>query len=106
MFFWWDHKDSVECVQYNFGQAETVSSASVYWWDDRAAGGECAVPESWTLLYNDNGQWVVVDNQDNYNIETDKYNIVNFVPVETDAVRLQVQLRDSLSGGILEWKVE
>lgn len=54
---WWDHKGTTEWVQYDFDAPQQVSSSAVYWWDDRPARGGCAVPVSWRLLYQDNGQW-------------------------------------------------
>jgi hypothetical protein len=36
----------------------------------------------------------------------DHFNRVAFAPVETKALRLEVQLQPGWSGGILEWKVE
>ena len=38
--------------------------------------------------------------------EADKYNRATFKPVETTALRIEVQLKPNLSAGILEWKME
>jgi hypothetical protein len=38
--------------------------------------------------------------------EADRYNRAAFTPVETTALRIEVQLKENLSAGILEWKVE
>jgi hypothetical protein len=38
-------------------------------------------------------------------VKPDTYNRVNFKPVRTPALRLEVQLQPDFSGGILEWKV-
>ena len=36
----------------------------------------------------------------------DKFNQATFDPVETTALRLEVQLLPDVSGGILEWQVK
>lgn len=41
-----------------------------------------------------------------YGVEMDRFNRVAFDPVETKALRIEVQLQPDWSGGILEWKVE
>jgi len=103
-FTWWDHKGSMEWVEYRFDEPVTISSSRVYWFDDRGKG-ECRVPASWKLLYREDGEWKPVRGVKNYGTARDRFNEVDFQPVETKAVRLQVQLRDGYSGGILEWQV-
>jgi len=39
-------------------------------------------------------------------VEKDKFNIVRFKPVETKALRLDVQLQQDFSAGILEWRID
>ena len=102
---WWDHRGTTEWVQYEFVQPHRVSSVSVYWWDDRPAGGHCAIPESWTLMYRSEGAWRPVSNRSEYETKSDRYNTVHFEAVTTDVLRLQVRLRNNLSGGVLEWSV-
>ena len=38
--------------------------------------------------------------------KTDAFNKMTFTPVQTAALRLNVQLQAGMSGGILEWQVE
>ncbi len=45
-------------------------------------------------------------NPNTYEVKRDASNSVTFSPVETMALRLEVQLQPGMSGGILEWKVE
>ena len=40
-----------------------------------------------------------------YRTEIDKFNETTFSEIETDALRIEVQLRDKFSGGILEWQI-
>ena len=39
-----------------------------------------------------------------YGVKPDAYNKVTFAPVTTTALRLEVQLQDGFSGGILRWR--
>ena len=105
-FTWWDHRGTLEWVQFNFTTPQKVSAASVYWWDERRIGAHCRVPQSWRLLYDANGSWKPVTGASTYGRELDRFNRVTFEPLATRALRLEVQLQDGWSGGILEWKVE
>ncbi len=100
---WWDHRGTTEWVQYDFPAPAKVAGVEVYWFDDRKTG-HCWVPESWTLLYN-SGVWRPVSGASEYGTQLDKYNRVDFDPVETDGLRIEVQLRENRSAGILEWRV-
>jgi len=104
-FHWWPKKGTLEWVQYDFKGATTVSEVSAYWLDDGGAG-ECRVPKSWRVLYQEGKRWVPVRNLDPYDVEKDEYNVVRFSPVRTAALRLEVQLPDNFSAGIQEWKVK
>ncbi len=104
-FTWWDHKGTKEWVQYDFNEPKKTSRVSVYWFDDTGQGGGCALPEFWKILYKAGNTWKAVENINQYSIEKDRYNAVEFKSVTTKAVRLEVQLKDGFSGGILEWKV-
>jgi len=103
---WWDHKGGTEWVQYDFDKPRRVSSVAVYWWDDRPAGGGCAVPQSWCLLYSREGRWEPVKGDVRYGTEKDRFNETAFDAVETTSLRIEAELRQGCSGGILEWKVE
>lgn len=103
---WWDHKGAKEWVQYDWPEPVALSSSDVYWFDDRATGG-CRVPASWRLLYRDGDQWKPVRlKTGTYGLDLDRCNSVTFEPVTTRALRLEVQLQDKWSGGVLEWKVK
>ena len=104
---WWDHRGTTEWVQYDFNQVESVSSISVYWWDDRPAGGECAVPESWKLFYQTaDSQWEPIPEDIHYGIQIDHFNMIKFETIQTNGLRIEAKLSEKYSGGILEWKVE
>lgn len=104
-FTWWDHKGTKEWVQREFDAPRKVSKVEVYWFDDSPSGGGCRTPQSWRLLYRKDGQWHEVDKPSGYGFGIDKFNETTFSEIETDALRIEVQLRDKFSGGILEWRI-
>lgn len=104
-FHWWPKKGTNEWVNMTFKAEETVSQASVYWFDDSGIG-ECRVPRSWTLLYKDGDEWKPVEDASTYGIAKDRFNTVTFKPVKTNALRLEIKLQDRWSAGIQEWKVK
>ncbi len=100
---WWAHLGTREWVQYDLPQEEEVSTSAVYWYDDGEEGG-CRVPQSWRVLIRKGDAWEPVDARSAYGVKKDAYNRVEFVPVRTNGIRLEVQLQPEYSGGILEWK--
>jgi DUF1680 family protein len=101
---WWPNKGTREWVQYDFPRPLTVSAVDVYWYDDTGLG-ETRVPESWQLLYRQGESWVPVAAGSPYGINKDAFNRVRFRPVQTSALRLEVQCQKDWSAGIHEWKV-
>lgn len=102
---WWPKKACTEWLAYEFPQESTVQSATVYWYDDGPWGG-CRVPQSWRILYRDaQGQWQSVSDADRYPTEKGVACTVNFRPVKTTALRLEVQLPDDNAAGLFEWIV-
>ncbi len=102
---WWDHKGTSEWVQYEFDGPVEVSAVDVYWFDDTGRGG-CRIPESWRVLQRKNGQWQAVHDAASMRAEIDRFNRVEFEPVTTDAIRIEVELQPGHSGGVLECRVE
>ena len=103
---WWDHRGSTEWVAYQFDRPRKLDSSAVYWFDD-TGHGECRVPESWRLYWLDGNDWKPVElrSGQTYTAALDKFNRVEFKPVTTRAIKLEVTLRPRFSGGILEWQV-
>jgi hypothetical protein len=110
-------------VQYDFREPAKVSSVSVYWKDDKQY---VVLPKAWQLLYKDGEEWKPVRASTPYRVEKDRANLVNFEPVNTSALRLDIQLQpkvykkgklgppdgnylqDDLTwyeGGVIEWQV-
>ena len=105
-FTWWDRRGTDEWVQYDFGQPRRVGGTSVYWWDDSRLGRHCAAPMSWRLVFRKpDGTWEPVRARDEFGTKLDTANTVEFEPVETTALRIEVKLRPNLSAGILQWQV-
>jgi hypothetical protein len=104
-FTWWDHRGTTEWVQYEFARPTKVSKVGVYWFDDTGRG-QCRVPQSWKLLYRDGEAWKPVETSAEFGTAKDRFVEVDFTPVETGALRIEVQLQPQFSGGILEWRVQ
>ncbi len=104
-FHWWPKKNTTEWVAYTFNKEHKVSSSKVYWYDDGPWGG-CRIPAAWKIYYKKDGEWVPVKPTSNYEIAKDKYNSVSFEPVQTTALKLEVQLPVDNASGIHEWIVE
>ena len=102
---WWPKKATTEWIGYELPQPTSVSSATVYWFSDKPWGG-CALPKSWRMLYQAaDGSWKPVEGADAYPVKAGAPCTVNFTPVQTQAVRLEVTLPDDDSAGLFEWSV-
>jgi hypothetical protein len=75
-------------IDYAFASPSTLSSAAVYWFDDRRF---CLRPTSWRLLYRDGETWRPVATRDPYAVEKDVFNRVRFDPITTTALRLEIE---------------
>lgn len=105
-YHWWPAQGTTEWITYEFPEASTVKSATVYWYDDAPWGG-CRVPKSWNVYYRDRqGNWSPVTGADNFGIRKGSANTVNFDPVTTTAVKLEVVQPDDNSTGLFEWEVK
>jgi hypothetical protein len=101
---WWPHSGSAEWLQYDFTPPRKVSAVEVYWFDDAPQGG-CRVPASWRLLYKDGEAWKPVEGASAYATKHDQLNRTTFRPVQTRALRIEVQLQHGFSSGVLQWKL-
>jgi DUF1680 family protein len=104
-FTWWDHRGTSEWVQYDFDRPTKVSSVGAYWWDERRIHANCRVPQSWRVLYKDGNDWKPVEVSSPFGTDMDRFNFVNFNPVATRSIRLEVQLQPGWSGGLLKLSV-
>jgi hypothetical protein len=103
---WWPKNGTTEWLSYEFPQQSTVQSSTVYWYDDGPWGG-CRVPKSWRILYQDaQGQWQPVTGADRYPTDKGSACTVNFDPVNTKTLRLEIVLPADNSAGLFEWIVK
>ena len=104
-YHWWPAQATTEWMTYEFPEATTVKSSTVYWFDDGPWGG-CRVPKWWKIYYMDEaGEWQEVQNPDKYETVKGAANTVNFDPVTTTKVKLEVRQPDDNSAGLFEWEV-
>ena len=105
-YHWWPKEGTTEWITYEFPQPMTISSSTVYWYDDGPWGG-CRVPASWKLYYKDSeGKWQEVAHPSGYSVKKGNPNTVHFDKVKTAAVKLEVSLQPKVSSGVFEWEVE
>jgi len=103
-FTWWPHRGTTEWIEWDLGELREISEVGVYWFDDTGAG-QCRLPASWRLLFRSAEEWKPVTHAESFGAEADRFNQVTFDPLTTTALRLEVQLREGFSAGILEWQV-
>jgi DUF1680 family protein len=103
---WWPKFGSKEWLQYDFKQPEQIGTARIYWFDDERTGGGCRVPKSWTVQYLEGDTWKNVYAPGGFPVVKDGWNEVQFEPVKTKALRLEVQLQEGVSAGVHEWEVK
>ena len=102
----WPHSGTTEWVQFEWEKAHKLSSVKVYWFDDTGRGA-CRLPKSWRVLYKDgDGQFQPVKNRGPYGIEKDRFNKVEFDPVATTAIKVEIDLQENWSAGIQEVVIE
>jgi len=75
-------------VEYEFRRPVTISTSDVYFADDKRF---CKLPASWRVMYKDGETWRPVTARGAYDVEKDRFNHVEFAPVTTTAVRIEVE---------------
>lgn len=101
-FTWWPKRGTREWVTFEFDTPIDVGEVNVYWFDDEGVG-LCRTPESWNVYYSNDGEWHPVQVTSEEPVRKDQFNRLSFKSVKTKALKLQVQLRNGFSSGILEW---
>ncbi len=103
---WWPGKNTTEWLAYTFKEATTVSTSTVYWFDDGPWGG-CRVPAAWKLYYkSESGEWTEVKNPSGYACDKGIACTVNFDPIKTTAMKLEIVQPKDHSCGVFEWSVK
>ena len=101
----WPHRGSEEWVSYELPEAEEVSGAEVYWFDDTGVGA-CRVPASWKVQVKASSEAPWRDVTTERPGVANRFNGVSFAPARAKAVRLVVKLRKDFSGGVLKWNLK
>ena len=86
----------IRWVQYTFPTPEEISRTEVFW---------AGPPATWRLLYQDGMQWKEVDARGAYGVEPNAFATVEFAPVKTNALRIEVTLPPQGTPGVAEWRV-
>jgi len=106
MYHWWSQRGNKQWVQFDFKEPTELSGIEVYWLDDSRNGGGCGVPQSWRLVYKDGDDWKQVVDGNGYATEQDMFNKTAFTKVKTTSVKIELQLKEKLSGGVIEVRFE
>ena len=102
----WPHKGTTEWLLFEWDREHKISGVKVYWFDDTGRGG-CHLPESWKVLYRDAaGQFKPVEASTPYGLRKDAFNKVNFDPVTTNAIKIEITLQKEWSAGVQEVMIE
>ncbi len=91
-------------VQYDFPGPYSIDRSDVYWFTD---GGGLLIPDSTYLQVWDmeTEEWVEIwRNWDGSGVEENQWNITEFDPVTTTAIRMYMK-SNTESVGIIEWRV-
>lgn len=105
-YHWWPKNNTTEWITYEFENETEISRSSVIWYDDAPWGG-CRVPEAWNIYYKDNNNnWQPVTGADKFGVIKGDVNEVNFSPVKTKAVKIEIVLPEKHSAGIYEWDIK
>jgi hypothetical protein len=99
----WDHRGTREWVQMGFGEPRAVQGTRVYWFDDTGSGS-CRLPKSWRLFAREGADWKPIEA--GYPVTQDGWSEARFPTLTTSALRLEVELAEGVSAGVLEWQPE
>ncbi|MBB3114170.1 hypothetical protein FHS18_006288 [Paenibacillus phyllosphaerae] len=94
-------QQGTQWVEYTWSEPVKIGKSSVQWFDDN---GGVKVPKSWSLQYWNGTELVNVENPSEYGLTKNGYNTVEFKPVTTTKLRIQM-VSNGASTGMLEWKV-
>ncbi|MCH7227011.1 glycoside hydrolase family 127 protein [Haloferula sp. A504] len=109
-----DTGDGPGWIEYRWDEPRKLSRAAVYWavdrraqvyWGPRIRGEDLVMPESWKLTYYDGSKWIPVETEDPFTLRLDLFNEVDFKPVETTALRLEVEFGPA-PAAVQEWRVD
>ncbi len=113
-FTWWGQPGKRAWIEYMFSHPVKISGSSVYWFDDKGRNGHVPYPgagwyrhpKSWRLEYNDGHGWKAIHPLgSHFGIALNRYNRVNFKPIDVLALRMRVHFWHGHAAGLYRWKV-
>jgi hypothetical protein len=104
-FTWSGSRGETQWVQYAFPVEEEVSRVEVFWVESAGAAGAVSPPQSWRLLYREVREWREVRARAPYGLEPNNFSVVEFEPVRTSAMRIEVKMLPNATVGLAEWRV-
>ena len=96
IFTWTPARGAVQWVQYTFPAEETIGRIELFW---------TVAPQSWRLLYQEGGQWKPVAAAGAYRRDTNAFSALEFTPVRTMALRVEVTMTPEATPALAEWRV-
>jgi hypothetical protein len=96
LFTWAGSRGATQWVQYTFPGDEIVSRAEVFW---------TTPPQSWRLVYQDGASWKEIATRGPYGVAANVFTAVEFAPVKTTAMRLEVTMAPTANVALAEWRV-
>lgn len=105
IFSWQGLRGENQWVQLTFPVEEVVSSTQVFWVSGAQAGVNFTLPDSWRLLYQQGQEWKEVQTEAPLGKEANAFTTVEFSPVRTAALRIEVRLSRDATTGLAEWRI-
>lgn len=104
-FTWLGERGTTEWVQYTFPDEQVVSNIQVYWASEDSTNPAVRVPANWSLQYLQGSNWSEVQPTTPYRTDLGVFDRLDFEPVKTTALRLEVTMAPETGAGINEWRV-
>jgi hypothetical protein len=96
VFTWSPARGPTQWVQYTFPEEETIDRSEVFW---------TVPPQSWRILYQAGVAWKEVAPRGSYGRQTNVFTPIEFAPVKTMALRIEVTLSPDAPPALAEWRV-
>jgi DUF1680 family protein len=96
----------LEWVEYHYAWPRKFTGSEVYWAQDAGARPRCRLPANWTVQWWDGKAWKPVKSSSGYETKADAFSQVSFEPVETNRIRLRIEVDERATAGIYEWRVQ
>lgn len=100
-FLWPEPSSEPQWIELMYSEPRRIAGAEVYW----AEEGSVRLPSAWRVLYWDGAGFRPVSGTSEYELRKDAFSRVRFDPVRTPRLRLEVQLRERSTAGILECRL-